>query len=76
MKPSDIKAARKVLGLSQDGLAEALRMTGANRDRTVRNWEKEGNTVPGPVQVAVEALLMSRTTGHTPPRTAGRQKQR
>lgn len=57
MNPADLKRARKALGLSQSGLAEALRLSPANGDRTVRIWEREGNTVPGPVQVAVESLL-------------------
>lgn len=57
MTPTDLKAARKALGLTQSGLAKALRLSEKNGDRSVRIWETEGNTVPGPVQVAVELLL-------------------
>lgn len=55
--PSDLRAARKALGLTQSGLAKALRLSEKNGDRSVRIWETEGNTVPGPVQVAVELML-------------------
>lgn len=57
MTPADLKAARKALGLTQSGLAEALRLSPKNGDRSIRIWESEGNTVPGPVQVAVEFML-------------------
>lgn len=57
MTPSELKVARKVLGLTQSGLAEALRLSPKNGDRSVRIWETEGNTIPGPVQVAIECLL-------------------
>jgi len=57
MTPADLKAARKSLGLTQSGLAEALRLSPKNGDRSVRIWETEGNTIPGPVKVAVECLL-------------------
>lgn len=58
MTPRDLRAARKRLGLSQHGLAEALRM-GKHGHQTVSQWESDANTrgVPGPVQVAVEAML-------------------
>jgi DNA-binding transcriptional regulator YiaG len=56
MTPTELKAARQFLGLSQAGLAEALRM-GANGGRTVRGWELGERAVPGPVSVAVDCLL-------------------
>lgn len=56
MTPADLKAARKALGLTQHGLARALRM-GKNGYQSVIRWEKDGNTIPGPVQVAVEAMM-------------------
>lgn len=56
LKPADLRAARKALGLTQHGLAEALRM-GKNGWQSVSRWEQDGNTIPGPVQVAVEAML-------------------
>lgn len=57
MTPADLRAARKALGLTQSGLAEALRLSEKNGSRTVRIWETDGNTIPGPVQVAIECLL-------------------
>lgn len=56
MTPSDLRTARKTLGLSQHGLAEALRM-GKSGWQSVSRWERDGATVPGPVQVAVELML-------------------
>lgn len=58
VSPADLRDARKRLGLTQKGLAEALRM-GRNGWQSVSRWEHDGNTIPGPVQVAVEALLKS-----------------
>lgn len=57
MTPADLRAARKALGLTQAGLAKLLRLSEKNGSRSVRIWEAEGNTVPGPVQVAVELML-------------------
>ena len=56
MSPRELRAARKRLGLTQHGLAEALRM-GKNGWQSVSRWEQDGSTVPGPVQVAVEQML-------------------
>jgi transcriptional regulator with XRE-family HTH domain len=56
LTPADLRAARKQLGLSQTGLAEKLRM-GKNGYQSVGRWETDGNTIPGPVQVAVQCLL-------------------
>lgn len=56
MTPHDLRNARQALGLSQRGLAEALHLS-KNGARTIRLWEKDGNTVPGPVRVAVELML-------------------
>lgn len=65
MNNVELKAARKALGLSQSGLAEALRMGKNGRD-TIRAWEADDNVrgVPGPAQVAIEHLLNC-----LPPRT-------
>ena len=57
MTSNDLKSARKTLGLSQSALANALRLSPKNGGRTIRLWEAEGGTVPGPVQVAVEAMM-------------------
>lgn len=56
MTPADLRDARKRLGLTQKGLAEALRM-GKHGWQSVSKWERDGSTIPGPVQVAVELLL-------------------
>ncbi len=58
MTPADLRTARKALGLTQKGLAGVLRM-GEWGWQTVAKWEADSNTrgVPGPVQVAIEALL-------------------
>jgi DNA-binding transcriptional regulator YiaG len=60
MTPKNLRAARKALGLTQNGLADALRM-GKNGWQSVSRWEQDGNTIPGPVQVAIEALLRDNT---------------
>ncbi len=59
LTPSDLRTARKRLGLSQHGLAEALRM-GKHGHQTVSAWERDDNArgVPGPVQIAVEGMLV------------------
>lgn len=59
MTPAELRAARRQLGLTQHGLAEVLRM-GKNGWQSISRWEQDGNTVPGPAQVAVEALLRER----------------
>lgn len=56
MQPSDLKAARQALGLSQAGLAERLRM-GPNGERTVRRWENGTTPVSGPASVAIEMMV-------------------
>jgi DNA-binding transcriptional regulator YiaG len=55
MTPEELRKARKRLGLSQAGLAEALRM-GANGGRTVRRWELGEIPITGPASVAIELL--------------------
>lgn len=69
MTPADFRAARKALGLTQTGMALALRLSPTNGARSIRIWEKDGNTVPGPVQVAVELMLANR--GELPARYLG-----
>lgn len=63
MTPVDLRTARKALGLTQSGLAKALRLSEKNGDRSVRIWETDGNTVPGPVQVAVEFMVERHSNG-------------
>lgn len=56
MTPADLRAARHQLGLTQTELAAALKM-GKNGYQSVSRWEKDGNTIPGPVQIAVVCLM-------------------
>ena len=56
MTPAQLRRARKHLGLTQRQLAEALLM-GKNGYQSVSRWETDGNTIPGPVQIAVKCLL-------------------
>ena len=56
MTPADLRAARKRLGLSTNGLAEALRL-GKGGGRTVRRWESGQSEISGPVSLAIEMLL-------------------
>lgn len=57
----DVKAARSEMGMTQYQLARALRMHNPDKNgmQTIGRWEKaQGkNGVPGPAQVAIEALL-------------------
>lgn len=52
----DFKNAKQELGMSASQLAKTLRM-GGRADRTIRRYESGDTPVPGPVSVAVEALL-------------------
>jgi DNA-binding transcriptional regulator YiaG len=58
LSPAELRQARKRLGLTQKGLAEALRM-GTHGWQTVSKWESDRNErgVPGPVAVAIEMML-------------------
>jgi len=58
MKPNkdDFRKARDQLGMSASQLAKTLRM-GRGADRTIRRYESGQSPVPGPVSVAVEALM-------------------
>lgn len=59
MTPAEIRSARQSLGLSTNGLAEALRL-GKGGGRTVRRWESGETPISGPAQVAIELLLEKR----------------
>ena len=58
MKPNkeDFRKARDQLVMSASQLAKTLRM-GRGADRTIRRYESGQSPVPGPVSVAVEALM-------------------
>lgn len=52
----EFRGARQELGMSASQLAKTLRM-GRGAGRTIRRYESGETPVPGPVSVAVEALL-------------------
>lgn len=58
MNPADLRTARKTLGLTQKGLAEALRM-GKHGWQTISKWERDDfdGAIPGPVTLALECLI-------------------
>ncbi len=62
LTPSDLRTARKALGLTQKGLAQALRM-GAHGWQSISKWESDSNVrgIPGPVQIAVECLMREKS---------------
>lgn len=60
MKPSDLKSARKALGLTQRGLALRLGMTGKHAHRTIRRYERRDEDVPARTAVAVELMVVTR----------------
>ena len=76
LTPADLRTARKTLGLTQSGLAAALRLSPKNGDRSVRIWETDGNTVPGPVQVAVGFMLEQMGPGKTASNTAPQTRRK
>jgi len=51
-----LKEARHQLGLTAAELAKTLRM-GKCAGRTIRRYERGESPIPGPVSVAIEALL-------------------
>ena len=69
MTPADLRTARKALGLTQKGLAKALRM-GAHGWQSISKWESDSNAlgVPGPVQVAIEGLIAAQGGSTVPPK--------
>jgi DNA-binding transcriptional regulator YiaG len=56
LTPADLREARKRLGLTQHGLAEALQMGPNGADR-VREWEQGKREITGPASVAIRLLL-------------------
>lgn len=52
----EFREAREELGMSAGKLAKTLRM-GKGCDRTIRRYESGETSIPGPVSVAMEALL-------------------
>lgn len=57
MDGAEIRRARHSLGLSQAGLADALKMTSPNGARRVRAWELGEMPITGPAEVALRLML-------------------
>ena len=64
---ADLKAARHALRWSLSEMAGALRLTGANAERMLRDMEAGAKPVSGPIAVAVEAYLSGWRPAETPP---------
>lgn len=64
MTPADLRAARKTLGLTQKGLAKALRM-GAHGWQSISAWESDTDprNSPGPVEVAIGLMVQCKESG-------------
>ena len=56
MTPTEFKAARRGLGLSQNALAARMGVTG----RTIRRWEAGTIPIPGPVIVLMGYFAKAR----------------
>lgn len=67
MTPADLRTARKSLGLTQKGLAEALRM-GKHGWQAISKWERDdfNGSIPGPVTLALECLINHSGRAHQP----------
>ena len=55
MTPDRVREIRLALGLSQNGLALALRL-GPHGGRVIRRWESGQNPISGPASVALELM--------------------
>lgn len=58
MTSDEVRAARYLLGMTQDQLAKALRMGGDGK-RAVRRWESGDRSISGPASVAIEFMLVA-----------------
>lgn len=56
MEPHEVKAIRKQLGLTQQGLADALELEGRLSKDTVRSWEYGRRPISGPARVALRFM--------------------
>ena len=70
MTPTEVRAARIALAMTQDQLAVALRM-GTDGKRAVRRWEAGDRPISGPATVAIEALLSGWRPASPPPAVVG-----
>lgn len=60
MTPDDIRGARLRLGLTQQGLADALELEGPYAKDTVRSWESGKRPISGPARVAIRMMVQMR----------------
>lgn len=60
MTPAQFKAARRRLGLSANGMAEAL---GLSDGRSVRRYEEGAREISGPVALLIGYLLRDHEAG-------------
>lgn len=56
MNAASLRDARAELGLTQHGLAKALKM-GRWGWQTISGWETGAKPIPGPIEVAIDRLL-------------------
>lgn len=64
---ADLKAARHALRWSLSEMAGALRLTGTNAERMLRDMEAGAKPISGPIAVAVEAFMDGWRSAETPP---------
>jgi DNA-binding transcriptional regulator YiaG len=60
MTPTDLRAARALLDMTQAQLAAALKLKGVNPARTIGAWERGRHPITGPAQVAIQCMLRER----------------
>ena len=60
MGPDELRAARAAFGVTLQGMADMLGLTGVHSKDTVRAWESGRNPVSGPAAVAIRLLLERR----------------
>lgn len=65
MTPTELRDAMQRLGLTEAGLARALRL-GKQGARTVRRWKAGKSKIQGPAQVAVKYMLAEHESGGIP----------
>lgn len=57
MTPAEVREARAILGMTQEGLAAALELEGEHRRDTVKKWEAGLRPMSGPARVAIRLML-------------------
>jgi DNA-binding transcriptional regulator YiaG len=57
LTPDEVLAARKALGLTQQGLADVLLLESKQSKDTVRSWEKGRRPCGGPESIALTLMV-------------------